>query len=145
MSTAAPALAGHPGRGTSDAARRGRLVLADGVVEKIAAQVVAEVGVSYGTSGGFLGIGAKADRSARPKVDVDLSTATNTADLAISVGIAYPASLRRATDQIRSVVAERVARLTGVQVRRVDIDVEFLAVPGAERAAEGRDGRRELR
>lgn len=113
--------------------RRGRLVLADRVVEKIAGQAAAEVATSAGRSGGFLGIGSEDDATARPKVDVTLSA--ESADLSLAVGIAYPGSIRRATEEVRAHVTERVETLTGVDVRRVDIDVKFLALserPAAE-------------
>ncbi|HEY5821280.1 MAG TPA: Asp23/Gls24 family envelope stress response protein [Propionibacteriaceae bacterium] len=120
---------------TIEAARRGRLVLADKVIEKIAGQAAAEIGAAHGRSGGLLGIGAESDSQARPNVDVDLGS--DSADLAISVGIAYPGSIRQATQQIREHVTQRVENLTGVRVRRVDIDVAFLATPGT-------DGHREV-
>ncbi|HEY0239748.1 MAG TPA: Asp23/Gls24 family envelope stress response protein [Friedmanniella sp.] len=106
--------------------RRGRLVLADRVIEKIAGQAAIEVAAASGRSGGFLGLGAESDAHARPKVDVMLSAAS--ADLALAVGIAYPGSIRRATQEVREHVTERVETLTGVDVRRVDIDVTFLDV-----------------
>ncbi|GAB2576246.1 Asp23/Gls24 family envelope stress response protein [Microlunatus antarcticus] len=112
--------------GRADPRRRGRLVLADRVVEKIAGQAAAEVAATAGRSGGFLGIGSDADTTARPKVDVTLSS--ESADLAVAVGIAYPGSIRRATQELRDHVTERVETLTGVDVRRVDIDVTFLAL-----------------
>lgn len=104
--------------------RRGRLVLAERVLEKIAGQAATEVSVASGRSGGVLGFGADADAIARPHVNVDLSA--ESADLALSVGIAYPGSIRTATQQVREHVTRRVEELTGVDVRRVDIDVTFL-------------------
>jgi len=109
-----------------DAARRGRLVLADTVVEKIAAQAASEVAGSSGRAGGLLGIGGHSDPTARPKVDVTLSA--DSADLAIEVGIAYPTSIRGATQRIREHVSRRVQDLTGVAVHRVDIDVTWLTL-----------------
>ena len=106
--------------------RRGRLVLADRVLEKIAGQAATEVAATAGRSGGFLGLGSESDATARPKVDVVLSA--ESADLALAVGIAYPGSIRRATQELREHVTERVESLTGVDVRRVDIDVTFLAL-----------------
>lgn len=119
------------GRGpTSEAAAemrgRGRLVLSERVIEKIAGQAATEVAAASGRSGGFLGLGAATDPQARPKVDVSLSS--ESADLALAVGIAYPGSIRRATQEVREHVTERVETLTGVDVRRVDVDVTFLAV-----------------
>lgn len=101
---------------------RGRLVLAEKVVEKIAGQAATEVGATSGRSSRVLGIGG--DPTARPHVDVNLSA--ESADLALSVGIAYPGSIRAATQQAREHVARRVEELTGVDVRRVDIDVTVL-------------------
>ena len=105
---------------------RGTLVVAERVLEKIAAQAATEVPEVSGRSGGFLGIGADTDPAARPKVDATLSA--ESADLAIAVGIAYPGSIRRAAAALRDHVTQRVEALTGVDVRRVDIDVTFLPV-----------------
>jgi uncharacterized alkaline shock family protein YloU len=104
--------------------RRGRLVLAVKVIEKVAGQAATEVSVTSGRVGGLFGFGTDADPKARPHVEVALSE--DSADLALAVGIAYPGSLRAATDRVRSHVVERVEELTGVDVRRVDIDVTFL-------------------
>jgi uncharacterized alkaline shock family protein YloU len=104
--------------------QRGQLVLAKQVVEKIAGQVASEIGAAGGRSGGFLGIGAHSDLSARPQVDVEL--AGRTATLAIDLAIAYPVSIRQATDRVREQVTRRVHALTGVEVTRVDITVVAL-------------------
>lgn len=104
--------------------RRGRLVLAKQVVEKIAGQVAGEISAAGGRSGGFLGIGAHTDLSARPKVDVELTG--RTATLAIEMAVAYPISIRQATDRVRERLTQRVGQLTGVEVTRVDITVVAL-------------------
>jgi uncharacterized alkaline shock family protein YloU len=105
--------------------RRGRLILAERVIEKVAGQAASEVSAATGRAGGIFGLGAEADPQARPHVDVDLFA--DSADLAFSVGIAYPGSIRAATEEVRDHVVRRVRDLTGVSVRRVDIDVTFLA------------------
>lgn len=104
--------------------RRGRLVVAGKVIEKVAGQAATEVSVALGRSGGTLGFGADADPDARPHVKVDLSA--ESADLALSVGITYPGSITAGTQRVREHVTRRVEELTGVDVRRVDIDVTFL-------------------
>ena len=104
--------------------QRGRLVLSKQVVEKIAGQVTSEIGAAGGRSGGFLGIGAHTDLSARPAVEVEL--AGRTATLAIDMAVAYPVSIRQATDRVRDQVTRRVQALTGVDVTRVDITVVAL-------------------
>lgn len=122
-SARAPSPAGNGTRGTAknEAASRGKLVMAAKVVDKIAAQAASEVAAAGGVSGGVLGIGAKTDLSARPKVDVHLSGKTATVD--VEVAVAYPTSIRLATDRVRSHIIDRVGALTGVEVTRVDIDV----------------------
>ena len=115
--------------------RRGRLVLPERVVEKIAGQAASEITVAAGRSGGVLGIGASPDSDARPRVKVDLSAVS--ADLSITVGIAYPGSIRAATQQLREHVTRRVEELTGVDVRRVDIDVTFLTTVFDDRTKGG--------
>lgn len=111
--------------------RRGRLIMPERVIEKIAGQAASEVAQASGRSGGVLGFGAVPDGSARPRVEVDLSA--ESADLSIKVGVAYPGSIRAATQQIRDHVTQRVEQLTGVDVRRVDIDVMFLSTGVDER------------
>lgn len=106
--------------------QRGRLVLADKVVAKIAGQAAAEVTGTAGRSGGVFGIGDSADSTARPKVQVQLGA--ESADLSIQVGVTYPGSIRQAAQQIRERVVARVQELTGVAVHRVDIDITFLTV-----------------
>lgn len=125
---AAPSAVSGPLDDGRDRRSRGRLVLSDGVVEKIAGQVVAEIGATYGTSGGFLGFGGHADGSARPRVQVTLSE--QSADVTVRAGVGYPASLRRAAEQIRAAVVDRVHAYTGVAVHRVDIEIAFLAPAG---------------
>ena len=114
-----------------DPRNRGRLVMTKRVIEKVAGQAAAEVATTSGRTGGLLGIGATVDAGARPSVDVDLSAAS--ADLSIKVGIRYPGSLRRAAQQVREHVTRRVEELTGVDVRRVDIDVTFLTLESGPR------------
>lgn len=124
--SAASSVWGRDAASTEEARRRGRLVLSEKVVVKIASQAAAETGAAYGTSGGFLGIGVDPDPAARPKVDVTLTA--QFADISIEVGIRYPGSIRRAVDDVRQHVADRVHALTGVVVRRVDVNVTFLTV-----------------
>ena len=103
---------------------RGQTVLADNVIEKIASQVASDESAAGGSSGGFLGIGAHADLSVRPKASVDLSG--NIATLSVEVGMLYPVPLRQATENLRQRIRARVTELTGVEVRHVDIKVSWL-------------------
>ena len=114
---------------------RGQTVMAAKVIEKITAQVASDESSAGGASGGFLGIGASADLSARPKASVEL--AGNIATLGVEVGMLYPAPLRQATKELRRRIKARVTELTGVDVRQVDIRISWLTTgtdsPGRRR------------
>ncbi|MDN3480669.1 Asp23/Gls24 family envelope stress response protein [Arthrobacter sp. APC 3897] len=119
-----------------DAGDRGRTVLSRKVLEKVAAQIVVDETFAGGSSGGFLGIGARADLTARPDAKVEL--AGNVASLKVEVGLPYPVPLRQATNQLRDRISSRVSEMTGVEVRQVDVTISWL------RPAEPDDGRRRL-
>ena len=116
---------------------RGATVLSRKVLEKIAGQVAKDETRAGGSTGGFLGIGAQADLSARPQADVEL--AGNVASLKVEVGLPYPAPLRQLADQLRDRMSGRITELTGVEVRQVDVTVSWL------RPEEPADGRRRLK
>lgn len=122
----APHTAANPVAG-EQLRRRGATVVVDKVFAKIAGQAASEVAGSRGRTGGVLGIGSDADTNARPKVDVDLSS--DSIDIDIAAGIAYPGSIRTAAQQIRDHVSQTVFDLTGVPVHRVDLEVTFLTTP----------------
>ncbi|MCC9144427.1 MULTISPECIES: alkaline shock response membrane anchor protein AmaP [unclassified Arthrobacter] len=124
----------HPAADVND---RGETVLARRVLEKTASQVARDETFAGGSSGGFLGIGTRADLSARPDATVEL--AGNAASLKVTVGLPYPMPLRQATEQLRRRITERVTALTGVQVKQVDITVSWLKPPQREKR-----GRRKL-
>ncbi|WP_342023392.1 Asp23/Gls24 family envelope stress response protein [Arthrobacter citreus] len=119
-----------------DVGDRGATALSRKVLEKIAGQVAKDETFAGGSSGGFLGIGAQPDVSARPKTDVEL--AGNIASLRIEVGLPYPVPIRQAADQLRDRISHRITELTGVEVRQVDVSVSWLW-PGTPD-----DGRRRL-
>lgn len=128
-----PGLVRQPPPAGSD---RGSTVIARKVLEKIAGQIAKDETFAGGSSGGFLGIGARADLSARPQAHVEL--AGNIASLKVDVGLPYPVPLRQATDQLRDRISSRVTDLTGVEVRQVDVTVSWL------RPKESANGRRRL-
>lgn len=115
---------GDDGEDFGEKGTRGQTVLAAKVIEKIAAQVASDESSAGGASGGFLGIGTRADLSARPKASVEL--AGNIATLSVEVGMLYPVPLRQATEELRRRIRARVTELTGVDVRQVDIRVSWL-------------------
>ena len=125
--TARPPTIGRSGLTVGD---RGSTVMSRKVIEKIAGQIAKDETYAGGSSGGFLGIGARADLSARPQAQVEL--AGNIASLRVEVGFPYPVPLRQATEQLRDRVASRVTELTGVEVRQVDVTVSWLRPHGTD-------------
>lgn len=119
----------RPARDIND---RGETVLSRRVLEKTASQVARDETFAGGSSGGFLGIGARADLSARPDASVEL--AGNIASLKVTVGLPYPIALRQATEQLRRRITDRVSELTGVEVRQVDITVSWLKPTAAQQS-----------
>lgn len=108
----------------ADPAARGRLVLAERVVEKVAAQCASEIADVGGRSRGFLGLGRQGDPSSRPRVTAELTGGV--ASLSLELGVRYPASIEETTQRLREELRHRVAGLTGVEVRQIDIRVGYL-------------------
>lgn len=129
---AAPSAAPRP-EGTTPPARRGRLVLAERVVEKVAAQCASEIAGVGGSGGGFLGMGRQHDPGARPRVSVELTGSIAT--LSLELGVRYPTPVAAITQRVREELRRRVTELTGVTVRQIDIRVGYLhgASPAEER------------
>jgi uncharacterized alkaline shock family protein YloU len=112
----------------------GRTTLADRAVERTATQAITEIADVGGTTRWMLGdtLGGPAEeRSAQVSATVDDTTAS----LHVRLSIAYPASVARTTQQVRSHLIQRLHELTGLAVTRVDITVTALysTQPGRRR------------
>lgn len=107
---------------------RGRVDVADQVVEKIAVGALDEVdgvGGTTGTVGRMLG---RDDDAGRPRVNATVSGGSVRLDVRISV--AYPSPVAATCDRARDHVVRQVQTLTGLDVVRVDITVSALTTPG---------------
>lgn len=115
-----------------DPASRGRLVVEDRVVERIAAQAAAEVDRATGSPHRVLGLPLGGSRD-RPQVSahVDWPVAT----VAVTMSVVWPSPVLEVTEQVRRHVEDRLAALAGV--RTAGVDVHVTALPGARRS----DGR----
>lgn len=116
-----PAVAEEPAA-LPEPAWRGRLSIADRVVEKIAVQAAGEVEHAAGVRRRVLGqtVGRLTEESsARASADVDGELVT----LSMSISVEYPASVRRVAADVRARVGERVRELCGLEVAEVRIDV----------------------
>ena len=115
-------------RPPADGGGPGITTIADSVVEKIAGRAAAEIDDVGGPAGRVLGLsvgpgpGQGAPR-ARARVDGTLVL------LEIELSVRYPAPIGAVTERVRRHVAERVAELTGLSVRQVDVSVGALYRP----------------
>lgn len=105
-------------------AERGHLILSAAVLEKIAGQLVTDAPGVGGARSGFMGFGGGQNFDTRPKVSVALSG--RTAAITARIGLAYPTDIRTATEELRRLLISEIGRLTGVEVRQVDIHVDWL-------------------
>lgn len=104
---------------------RGTLQIAPAVVEKIAGQAVREVDAAGGLSRRVLGVKLGQDsteRAARTTARVDGGIVTIT----VAMSVLYPSSARQTAGRVREHVIDRVASLTGLDVKYVDIEVTRL-------------------
>ena len=107
---------------------RGRTEIAERVLERIAAYVLTEVEETGGTARRVLGVplGPTGQRT-RPQVTAHVDG--HLAIVRMRITVAYPEPIRQVTRRLRDRVTSRVAELTGVEVRQVDIDVARLTRP----------------
>lgn len=115
---------------------RGVTVIRDRVVERIAARVVSELDLATGAPPELLGMRVGPVRAGSP-ARVDATVSGDLVGVRIAMSVRWPAPVRRVTRNVRRQVTERLARLTGLRVGWVDIDVT--ALPG--RALPERSGR----
>jgi uncharacterized alkaline shock family protein YloU len=120
--------AGPAGSGRDDAARRGRLVISDRVVEKVAAHAVQQVTTTSGAARRLLGVrvGEAGETSAAQvtaRVEGDIAT------LSVTLGVHWPASVTTVAQQVRRQIRQDVARITAIDVRRIDLEVVSMLIP----------------
>ena len=109
--------------------QRGRTTIADRVVARIAARAVAEVGQTGGAARQLIGLTVGRQTGEGP-ARVSARVNGNLAMIEIRLTLAYPAPVRSLSREVRSHVMQRVASLTGIEVRHVDIEVARLLIPG---------------
>jgi uncharacterized alkaline shock family protein YloU len=105
--------------------QRGRTTIADRVVARVAARAVAEVAQTGGAARQLIGITLGRQTGQGP-ARVSARVDGNLAMIELRLTLAYPAPVRSVTREVRRHVMERVASLTGIEVRHVDIEVARL-------------------
>lgn len=123
----------------TDSVEYGHILIADRVVEKIAAQAVVEIPDAGGATprvfghaipgAGHLGIRRTGLHQA-PKATADVDGTTVYLDLAVS--IRWPASIAQVTTQVRDHVRTRIQDLTGLRVAEIRITITALITGPAE-------------
>ena len=110
-----------------DRAQRGRLVIADRVVERIAAIAAGEVaGVVKAGSGLDQVLGHR-----YPKASATL--AGNRTRIHVEIAVAWPHPLGQVCAQVQDEVRDRVTKLAGVRVDAVDVTAaKVVHVPGPQ-------------
>lgn len=112
----------------ADAGGPGTTTVLDGVVVKIAGRAIAEVPSVGGTATRVLGVALGSDSAEQaPKVTAHVDGSLVT--LAVRCSVTYPAPIGATVQAAREHVAERVATLTGLSVRQVDVIVTSLTAP----------------
>ena len=106
---------------------RGTTVIADRVVERIAARAAQESGHVTGPGGVRAGVRGLTGRTDEPRASADVDG--RIAILRIALGVIYPAPVAATTQAVRTTVRTRVEELTGLTVRQIDIDVTRLPTP----------------
>ncbi|WP_322760135.1 Asp23/Gls24 family envelope stress response protein [Frankia sp. Cr2] len=101
---------------------RGRLVVANAVIEKIAAQAALDVDAVGGLGRRHPG------RRRRPAVDerpprVSARVGRGTARISMSLSVRYPVRIIEVCEGVRTRVNQQVADLAGLRVTHIDIDV----------------------
>ncbi len=116
---------------------KGKTIIADSVVAKIAALATREVtgvaelggavsGAISGVVGRITGGGSNEPRTAGVSVEVGETQAA--VDLTLKV--LYPASIHEVADSVRQNVRDRIESMTGLEVVEVNIAVVDLVFPG---------------
>ena len=108
---------------------RGRLQIADAVVEKVAVAAAGEIDDVGGVARRVLGVPAgRDDGEGRPQVSARVTG--QVASLDVRLTVMYPASVRSTTEAVREHLRDRVHALTEITVSRVDISVTALPLRG---------------
>ncbi len=106
----------------ADPARRGRLVITDRAVARIASAVAAEIDDVTDPRSGRGRLGRTVSTRPRAVARVD----GQEVHVSLSVSVRYPAAVAAICDELRERISDRVGELTGLRTAAVDIRVPVL-------------------
>lgn len=104
--------------------QRGATVIADQVIERIVARVVAEAEHASGAARRVAGMSLGDDENAAAQANVYVDG--NLATVQLTMSVLYPEPVRQVARRVREQVAARIGELTGLDVRQVDIQISSL-------------------
>lgn len=107
---------------------RGRLAVADRVVEKVAGHAVTLVADAAAAPRRVLGVNigeAKPDEAANVQAQVQ----DDIASVHATIGVRWPRSVQEVADEVRRSIRSEVGAITGVRVDHVDVEVVVMTTP----------------
>lgn len=111
-----------PGASQVAAQDRGRLEIADRVVEKVAGHAVTLVPDASAAPRRVLGLNL-GDAREESRADVDAQVHGEVATVQARIAVRWPRSVPEVADAVRRRISDEVKRITGVHVDHVDVDV----------------------
>ena len=124
MTVQAPS-AGQRPQTEPDVGGPGRTTITDRVVERIAAQAVAEVDRATGVTRHVLGV-RLGSTDENTKATVTAAVDGGIVSVRVALAVIWPSPVRAVTRAVRSQVIARVEELTGLRVADVDVEVAEL-------------------
>ena len=112
---------------------RGRLVVADQVVERVAGYAVSLVTDAAAAPRRVLGVNVG---EARPEgvASVDAQVQDDLASVQATIAVRWPKSVQKVAASVRERIRSEVTSITGVQVDHVDVEVVSMTLPDAAEA-----------
>ena len=112
---------------------RGRLVVADRVVERVAGYAVTLVTDAAAAPRRLLGVNVG---EARPEgvASVDAQVQDDLASVQAIIAVRWPMSVRKVADSVRERIRSDVETITGMRVDHVDVEVVSMTLPEAAEA-----------
>ena len=112
----------------------GSIVVRPGAVAKVAGMTVREMeGVSLGAMRGFVtrftgtgvGAGPEIRRAVRAGVTIDAEAVVD-----IAIVVAYGRNIPETVSDVREQIYKKVLKVTGLETRRIDVEVSDISLPG---------------
>ena len=111
-----------------DPADRGSLSVDARVVERVAGYAVSQVEAAMAAPRRVLGLNV-GDARPHDSAHVHARVHGDVATVEATIAVHWPASVRSVSNAVRDQVREDVARITGVRVEQIDLEIVSMSVP----------------